>query len=86
MDKADTFPKDPAVEGRLIALRQMLALIAAGRDPDAILEEAEGVAQDAQEDPGAVPSEGFAIQQATAEERRLFARELRSLLGDRSGR
>ena len=45
---------NPSVEGRLIAQRQLLALIVAGRGKDEILQWLEEAMRDGQEDPGAV--------------------------------
>lgn len=63
-------PKDQTVEGRLLALRQVLALVVAGKDRDDVLARLEDTGGDGQEDPGAVQGEGFAIDAALAEERR----------------
>jgi hypothetical protein len=68
---------DPTTEGRLIALRQALALIAAGKPPDAIAAALDAPVQDGQEDPGAVPNPAFGIEAAIAEERRRIAAEIR---------
>lgn len=68
---------NPSVEGRLIAQRQLLALIVAGRGKDEILEWLEEAMRDGQEDPGAVESDAFAIEGALAEERQALAREIR---------
>lgn len=68
---------NPSVEGRLIAQRQLLALIVAGRGKDEILQWLEEAMRDGQEDPGAVESDAFAIEGALAEERQALAREIR---------
>jgi hypothetical protein len=67
---------DPTVEGRLLALRQALAMVIAGKGPDQILERLDDNS-DGQEDPGAVPSDGLAVDGALVEERRMLAREIR---------
>jgi hypothetical protein len=67
------------LEGRLIALRQILAmLVASHADRDAILELARerSVMNDGQEDPGAVPTTGVAIGTSVAEEYRIFVEEV----------
>jgi hypothetical protein len=68
---------DPTSEGRLLALRQVVAMLVAGQDCAAILDTLDDAGRDGQEDPGAVPTEAFAIEGALAEERRLLAREIR---------
>lgn len=72
---------DPRIEGRLLALRQMLAMLAAGQPPQALLDAAERSDTSSDEDPGALPSEVYALEHAVAEERAAFARELRLRLG-----
>lgn len=67
----------PALEGRLLAMRKILAALLAGQPPAEVLEAADGVVHDLQEDPGAVSSEGFALEAALAEEMRLIAQEAR---------
>ncbi|SIO53518.1 hypothetical protein SAMN05444722_3228 [Rhodovulum sp. ES.010] len=73
-------PADAVTEGRLLALRQLLVQIAAGHSLREILAFTEDVALDGQEDPGAVPSEAFAVAQALADEKRAIARALRQLV------
>ncbi|SIN79935.1 hypothetical protein [Vannielia litorea] len=73
---------DPTTEGRLIAQRQVIAMLAAGRSTDEILQWLEDAMRDGQEDPGAVSDTAFAIEGALAEERLAIAREIRL----RSGR
>ena len=72
---------DAAIEGRLLALRQVLGMLAAGEDRAAILDRLEETGGDGQEDPGAVPAEGMALELALAEERRQIAREIRRRIG-----
>jgi hypothetical protein len=70
-------PSDPTAEGRLLALRQVLALILAGRDRAAILDWLDAGLLDGQEDPGAVENPAFAVEGALAAERLALAREVR---------
>ena len=72
---------DPTVEGRLLALRQVLAMLVAGRDRDGILAALDRAGADGQEDPGAVESGAFAVEGALAEERRMLAQEIRLRAG-----
>ncbi len=68
------------LEGRLIALRQIVALLVAGHpDREAILDlvRERSVMNDGQEDPGAVPTAGVATGTAVAEEYRIFGEEVR---------
>lgn len=80
-------------EGRLIAQRQMLAeilaLLAQAGGPateaaEALLED-RFVPPDQQEDPGAVPTEAFAIEGAIEDERRLIVEEARRRVAAREG-
>ena len=73
---------DETVEGRLIALRQALALVIAGEGREAILERLEVPVQTGAEDPGLDPGPAFAIEGAAAEERRLLAEAVRRVSGD----
>ncbi|MBY6048178.1 hypothetical protein [Vannielia litorea] len=68
---------DSTTEGRLIAQRQVIAMIVAGRSKDDILQWLEEAMRDGQEDPGAVNEEAFAIEGALADERQALAREIR---------
>ncbi|MBY6151920.1 hypothetical protein KUV47_01745 [Vannielia litorea] len=68
---------DSTTEGRLIAQRQVIAMILAGRGKDDILQWLEEAMRDGQEDPGAVNEEAFAIEGALADERQALAREIR---------
>ncbi|MGR3793904.1 hypothetical protein [Vannielia sp. SX4] len=68
---------DSTTEGRLIAQRQVIAMIVAGRGKDDILQWLEEAMRDGQEDPGAVNEEAFAIEGALADERQALAREIR---------
>ena len=77
-----TDPIDPRLEGRLLALRHILAQIAAGQTGDALLERLLSAQADGQEDPGAVPTEAFALDGALAEEKRQFVRELERRMGN----
>lgn len=67
----------PTTEGRLIAQRQVIAMLVAGRSQEDILNWLEAAMRDGQEDPGAVTDEAFAIEGALAEERAALAREIR---------
>ena len=51
--------QDPSVEGRLLALRQVLAMLVAGQDCDRILDALARAEADGQEDPGAVESPAY---------------------------
>lgn len=75
----DTDPAeiDATVEGRLLALRQVVAMLIAGHDSARILDMLDDAGRDGQEDPGAVLAEAFALEGAIAEERRALAREIR---------
>lgn len=67
------------LEGRMNALRQILALLVANHpDREAILELARerSVMNDGQEDPGAVPTTGVTAGTALAEEYRIFVEEV----------
>jgi len=68
---------DSTTEGRLIAQRQVIAMLVAGRGKDEILQWLEEAMRDGQEDPGAVAEEAFAIEGALADERQALAREIR---------
>ncbi|MCO6383134.1 MAG: hypothetical protein JXQ91_14680 [Vannielia sp.] len=68
---------DPNTEGRLIAQRQVIAMLVAGRGKDEILHWLEEAMRDGQEDPGAVNDTAFAIEGALADERQALAREVR---------
>ncbi|MBS8225901.1 hypothetical protein [Vannielia litorea] len=68
---------DSTTEGRLIAQRQMIAMMVAGRGREEILHWLEEAMRDGQEDPGAVNEEAFAIEGALADERQALAREIR---------
>lgn len=74
-------PLHPTAEGRLIAQRQVLAMLISGRDKSDILQWLEEAMRDGQEDPGAVESDAFAIEGALAEERQALAREIRMRSG-----
>ncbi|SNS53474.1 hypothetical protein [Tropicimonas sediminicola] len=68
---------DPVLEGRLIALRHILCLLASGHAGADLLAALDTVVQDGQEDPGAsaedaVDAIAFAIRQAKADEERAF--------------
>ena len=70
------------IEGRLIAQRKVLArILARVCEPDGrtLLNafEADGVFQDHQEDPGAVPDSAFAIEAGMADEMRLIVEAAR---------
>ncbi|MDF1872245.1 hypothetical protein [Vannielia sp.] len=67
---------DPILEGRMIALRQVLALLIAGRSRDEIINWLDSAMRDGQEDPGAVVDPAFAIEGALSEERAAIAREI----------
>lgn len=68
---------DPTIEGRLLAQRQVLAMMVAGHSREEILDWLEDAGRDGQEDPGAVESAAYAIEGALAAERRALAREIR---------
>lgn len=71
-----TDPDLQGLEGRLIAHRKALAFLMAQLVPKQSLTaylETESTPSDGQEDPGAVPSEAFAILGAVADEFRLLA-------------
>lgn len=72
---------ESALEGRLLALRQALAMVVAGLDREAILAASDGTVHDGQEDPGAVPSAAYALEQALSEEWRMLRREVEALAG-----
>ena len=75
-------PMDPATEGRLIAQRQVIAMIAAGKTAAELVDWLETGLRDGQEDPGALDdSEAFAIEAALAAEREALAREIRLRAG-----
>lgn len=85
-----TISKDPILEGRLLALRDILCHIAAGDRGAALLAALETRVQDGQEDPGAsaedaVTGAAFAIEMAKADEERAFRRVLEVLLEARNG-
>ncbi|MBM9594547.1 hypothetical protein [Roseitranquillus sediminis] len=71
------------LEGRLMGQRKVLALViatlASGRSADDLLERLEELEnfQGYDEDPGAVPTEAFAIEAALAEEVRLIVEAAR---------
>lgn len=74
------------LEGRLIAQRKILALLLARLPADEAASvweylDERSTMQDAQEDPGAVPDAGVALQVAIAEEVRLIAEEARRHAG-----
>ena len=81
-------PSPETLEGRLLAQRQiighLLAMHALG--PEAARRAAQDLLEDAsppadpQEDPGAVPSEAFAIEGMVQDERRLIVEEARRVL------
>lgn len=75
---------EASVEGRLIAHRQLLSLIVAGLgapNEDQIWDflEERSVFQDAEEDPGVLPSPAHGIQLALADELRLISEKARAL-------
>lgn len=73
---------DLVTEGRLIALRQALAMVIAGKDRASIATALAETVHDGQEDPGAVEMEAFALEAAVADERRAIAREIRLRAGE----
>ncbi|MFT4149895.1 MAG: hypothetical protein QM656_06825 [Paracoccaceae bacterium] len=73
------------IEGRMIAQRKILArliaLLPAGEGRDDLFDHLalREVMADGQEDPGAVPAPGVAIELAVADENRLILEEARSI-------
>ena len=85
-----TGPRLETLEGRQIAQRKVLALLLARLPQDeagALCEylEERSTIRDAQEDPGAVPAPGVALEAALAEEFRLIAVEARRHMGRQPG-
>lgn len=75
-----TLPTLETLEGRITALRALLArLVANAADRDSLLAllDERSVMQDGQEDPGAVPSDAARIDGAQADEFRLLAEAVR---------
>jgi hypothetical protein len=74
---------DPEVmEGRLLALRQALAMVLAGKSGDEVLAWLAAPPLDGQEDPGAVEDGAQVAQAAAHRERTALARETRLRRGD----
>jgi hypothetical protein len=65
------------MEGRLLALRQALAMVVAGKDRDALLAWLAAPPGDGQEDPGAVEDGAQVAAAAASRERSALAREIR---------
>ncbi|SIQ04030.1 hypothetical protein SAMN05421641_10323 [Paracoccus thiocyanatus] len=85
----DTAARIAALEGRLIAQRRILMRLLGGLPAESragLLDwlEERAVLRDGQEDPGAVPAEGAALELALADEMRLMRQEL-ARHDDRSG-
>jgi hypothetical protein len=75
-------PAPEQIEGRLLALRKMLARLIHDHASEAWIARAlpeDLPPQDGQEDPGAVPDPAFAIEFSLAEELRALGQEVRRL-------